>query len=692
MDSAAGSDPHQQGKLIQKIMSLNFIKTTVCPRRMSVAPPNFHNEVGFTKGVDYNKEFEVNDSALVSPRVLTSKGFVMWHVLRGVNSIYRMGFIPQGSVAIPVSVPAINPGEFSINDVCNLTAAGTGNFLSQVILDAELAVPYGISQQIQIAPELQDNFSKTRMFAGIVDVVCNTISAGTITLNGTIAGGAISDTRDICQHLAGGIVNAFSVSDLVQTSITLKDGEKEVLAQDGVIALVGPDIAPNYTTPEAEDDDVIDAGFFHYRSVIINTTVTGYEPSGDPGLVTNQNGRQMASIWVSPWRTTASAVSIPGSIGMVNLTATNNQVSPIDEHGVFDFRVTCTVYPPAHNTAGGSYFLWGFWIHFTHFFLSCLENGSVASTKVEDSQLLWCGGDTDPGDDLTPMRLSTSSEPKINQDGFATSGKYFGTLISFEYRTCDLQQGVALPAPPADPLTVDLRVTDVDIGLRARTINARGAVGPVRIIRWDNMSDTQRIKCDGRVLVQAVPTSDIAPFVQSSRMTADEAVNINVMTLLSELYNGPMSEFRRIYTGHAYRMVKDMVFPRMDTANLAVASNKDDPKAGAHMEAAGMFSDAFGQLGGMAGRAFLGPHVGEGLAGMIGTQLGSIAGSAVDGMFGAGEFGAAGQFAAAGQFGAVNPYNHGGITEGLGAMDSGTGNVPPLNSAYASGARRSRTA
>jgi hypothetical protein len=651
--------------------AIDLARTSIAPRAFNVGPPNYYTQTSFVKKLDVVANITVNDNLAngatsiqnsTGEKISTQTGVIVWLVNRGCSSIYRMGIVAAQSVA--------NDANGSARGMYIFHWLGQGVVGAQTLTyNNALAVPYNSTNPadvIKISPDLGQQFSRTRLFAGDLRVICDTIPIGLTALNGVFSAGSFVDIRDIIQTLEGSnTANCFDPGDLVQQSVTSKDGIKEVSVMQGIVSLVGSDIPPNYTPPDQDPTDAPNSGFssFLFGTTLNSTVVVGGSTylnfAGGNGVVNNNNTNTMAALstfyhfegWCSPWGTTmvdtafANVALNQGVAGSVTNLYNGQTALDLNINGVYDFRVQVGVagwnttviaansYPGAPAfpiEAGNPYLITNLTVipgagsasntiasqilaggpntvrlSLVHMYVSCTSGNPTPNfayacqyqTVIEEQALV-----------IAPDQLATNngavsilcieSSPKMYIQNFTggvtaaanagirsstVQGMYLGTAITV--RTTNYAGATNWPG-------AWVQIGTVNVQVRARNLYQDGEIGPVRVIRWDSLSDNQQIKVDGVLKVQCIPEGTLAPFVQNASMYSETAHNLNAITFLAELYNGE-SPIRRNWTGKAYDEFMRTVFPTL-SPDLIVQWNS--PKLEGIAMAGGFFRDLWDKV------------------------------------------------------------------------------------------------
>lgn len=565
---------------VQYGSAIDLAKSTVAPRVFKTGPPNYYTQTAFPKRLDVSANFTVDDSLLSAStfeKVPTSTGILTWQPNRGAGSIYHWGIVPQGAHAT--------------TGTQGLSMATAGAGTTTVTYASATAVPYNSVNStdiVRVSPDLSQSFSQVRVYSGDVRVICDTVPIGNTALNGYFSAGALADSRDVSQVSEGAQpFNCFDPSDLVQTSVTSKDGLKEVSVMKGIVMLVGSDIQPFYTPPQTDETDVVNAGWARLSAGPSITQATAPLAAG--------TGIFMLKSWISPWNLQVADSAYAGQTLNVN-------TGPINLNGVLDFQFYAGLGGNAAPNAPGC--LQQYTIQFDHIFATVTSMPTYACTyttvTTQDNYLL-------QDNNTAGEQIIVESNPRMFQIGLTQTGIYLGTQVSIYFNNYSFVASTTAPVP----------TTNCYINYRARSLYNQGELGPTRVTRWDGMSNQQQIKIDGVINAQCIPEGNIAPFVQSAAMYSDTAHNLNAVTFLAELYNGE-SPFRRNWTGEAYDDFMRTVFPNLSPD---LVQTWQQPKLLAIAKGAGIFDMIKPLLGTLGG-------------GMVGSMVGSKLGLSA-GMFGA---------------------------------------------------------
>jgi hypothetical protein len=611
-----------------------FLQTTLDPANYNTVPPNLSNQPNFTKNVSISGNWLVGTA---TNYVKDTSGLVIWNVQRGIADIKRYGFVnaafPNPSFDVTQAV-----GASTYNAPTSFPAEGaTGNTVYTIGVDT--IVP--IEDAIDIAPNLATDFSITRAYAGRLMLVSDTVPIGNTALAGRFAAGVISDLRDMEAK-----EEQFNESDLVQQSMTGKDGLKQVRAMDGIVTLLGADLPSYFSPPD--------------RTVVTDDGSTGME-------------------YITGIQTTSRAVSIPPGGNAVctqpvfvtprnltqfnfvqdSVTYTSNIVrcDNLPPDGRLEVKISVRRAVKAQQAVDD---LMEIECNMYHVYISAEQDGTPhiwwgnKSSNSVTAQSLNGGGNNE----ISSFSCTIDVEPELGPSRYM----YLGTCVIFVAENL-LGQGQTALTPAYAPI--------VDFTLYARSLYGSGRLGPSRVIRWDNFSTGQEIKLDGLILAQCVPEGQIAPYVATSAQLANVALHMNIYPWLNALYNGD-SPIRRNWRGPEYTEFLRTYVDALGQQGLEALQAKDVGAA----QAAGLF----GTLAGNALRGAMSGAMHGALSSVFGTPIGNASGGAnavmgqAAGQFGeaGGQFGlAGGQFGeAGGQFGMAGGQ-FGLVSRGLAAGEFG---------------------
>lgn len=546
---------------------VDFAKTTIAPRYANVMPPGDDSYPSFSKRIDMSGTFMVDDRKIgdSTEKVPTSSGLLIWHVNRGAYSCYRYGIVPIGAKS-----PNGDKG-------LGLDLLGTAN----LVYRNEVPLPYqdtGDVGNVHFSPTLT-SFSMCRVYAGDLRVISDNAPIGNLALNGTLSAGSVNDIRDILQ--AGPLSygkQCCTPAELVQQSTVAKDGIKELPVAKGIVSVVGSDVMSEFQPP---NDDYVDwdaAAWKEYKLNVIDTsnvasiripTGAGFNPLLANTLQattgSNPNPRCVFSVWMSPWGTELELTN-PSANPATAKNVKNINTGPINPNGVVEYTLLWGAL--GNENDGGAWPGGGrapnaafqsYRVSFRHVFGVIVPGNNVMYSVVEDQQDHIVGpGDvnTVSGVTSTSTRITASTftfPNTLTKDvaGGGGGGMYIGTWISIMAQNIDTTDSTVAGVGNVIAAVVRYREKDV---------YQTGELGPVRIIRWEGVSDLQTIKVDGTVFVQCVPQGALVPFVRNKAMYSVQLLDQNVRPWIAALYNGN-TPFKRNWAGDDYDEFVRQTFP-----------------------------------------------------------------------------------------------------------------------------------
>lgn len=647
--------------------SLNLVRSMLAPTKYRVAPPNLYYDSTFLKKITVQGVFEVADpSTLVEEKVANDHGLFIWFPCRGVNSIYRFGFVTstttswsQGSLFIPGGRSA-SPGLSNA-----LVNQGGQPWIDHLVYTAPLAVPYGQSSQyngdqVTVSPDMRATISFARVASGVVEIQSDTVSTTATTLSGRVAWSAISDTRNIAQAFTGSDWRAYDPADLAQQGVTAKDGVSESSLYDGAVMIQGPDLNPQFTCPDPGGQDYMRGQWakFYNRDPTGGVRTVQYQQYQNPWQRSKLSN--IESTFISPWQVQAAYEN--GTLNFNGDTSFgyNLAVPAIDETGVLDIDATFQFngnIPSTVNPMDCEFWLTEVHYIAEHFFVVCQSDGKLQYCTVREdagSEIINWFALHQSKVDGTFLQRTVKFRPAMLRQGFATAlsgGKYIGSLVAMAVTPSQT------PLPATTNLNMEFYLQPTSFRIRARTIEEKGYVGPVRIVRYDSVGVGQNIRCVGQLNAQLVPQGNLSEYTQAQAGATERCNNLNVIPFAASLWNAENSDFKRMYNGKYYHeqiiaMADDLspqgvMFHSKGNENILASAN-----ATGIVQAAGDFGDIGGALGGIAGSA-LGPE-GTAIGSVVGKTAGNLLGKAWHGIFGAGQFGDDAGYGSSGQFSATN--------------------------------------
>lgn len=538
---------------------LNFIKSTLLPQELAVAPPAFHSQATFVKQLSVTGVFQVaSTNGLLNEQVPTNTGLLVWQPQRDCFSMWRMGIVPAGAT-INTNDPRLTATyNWSTCQFAPVVAASVFTWNYPVPLPYSSILIGLVSDQLKISPDISSSFSQVRVIGGMMQLTTDTDSIGDINLNGVLSAGITNDSRTVSQsNVSPTGITCFDSLEIAQKSTNLKDGYYEEAVDRGMVSVVGSDIQQNYAAPNA---DLVDGTCGNWQTFPLTGGVPTHANGGHGG---NMGGElnTFYSGWISPWGTSfldANSGQVDLGAPQQNPVCQNINFGPINLAGVLDIKFTANV-----ERANGANGQADYQVTFTHLFCTCSSDGSVNYQFFKE----YPPATVCQTRDLEPITMTYTSDPRnylsaggygaastnsagLSQipPGFTNVGMYIGTQIFLTYRMGD---------PTAAALNLQGGIYGGNISARARNLYCQGELGSTRIMRWDSLSNSLNVpmvlRVNGVINVQCVPEGTVAPFVQEQIAKDAKSSNLQMMTVISELYNGDGRSFRKIWTMPEYK-------------------------------------------------------------------------------------------------------------------------------------------
>lgn len=572
--------------------ALQFLKTSINPMFYNAAPPvDSDSRSDILKDVTIQCQFTIPNTTPISEGIGYTTGMILWLLKRpGLGSIYRMAFVPTGAVSYS-SDPSV-PGNNGLNSALLNTTRTIQNppptgptwtstfdtdylfgvvdpqgVLATLTYNQELAIPLGVqngnSNIIQVSRSITDQISFSRVFAGFVEAYSSSISIGNTALAGTWTAASISDTRYVSQSATG----AFSITNLMQSSETTKDAVMQVLSDQGVAVIVGPDIQDKFTNPN-QDMQIIDDGTYTLYSLSTGQyaiadpayQIQSIAPPRNPGPPYGTNAPQPSSaplmnFWVSPWNTTVTTNTLADSSAQafptLSAAVTNIQTYRISETGIPKYRIWGDFYGDLYGLAQvGPLETCEVGFAATHVFATANLSGSIQyNTFIEKKGVVVSGYTFTVGQNRTALDYN----PQLFFTSFTQTGKYIGTFFT----------GFMVPVSGypswigTDGTNIwwymTLHITNLELAVINNDSNVGGEHGPARIIRWDNMSLGSQLDVAGKLWAQIIPSSELSPYVKASQMNRTRYVPENAERFVKRIYDGAGTPFRRVWNLKTYK-------------------------------------------------------------------------------------------------------------------------------------------
>ena len=602
--------------------TVGFLKCALHPGLYNTPPPSVDLRSDFSKDGTVIGNFVIPSNALVNEMVPYTSGMILWLCNNGIYSVYRQHFVPPGTVSTVGSGTNsqanglvgpqldIGMGTFGAPEY----APNQYGIISSLTYGAQLALP--VSSGFSVGDQISVNFDPlmtqvaySRLYAGAIRAVSasTSISTGTV-LTGTFTAASVEDTRGVSQDSNG---DAFSIGTLTESSETSKDYVAQVPNNQGVAVLLGDDVPIGYTNP-LQDQTVIADGqcgvYYNPAQVEIDVnTAAGASNWASTYSV------QFSANFISPWNIQATT-SAHGVVATVN----NIQTFPIGETDALKIKMVVPAAIIQNSPSPTGQVVWRIVALATHIFATVDMTGTIHYACFTEERTLRVGNGLDmwtdgvnihphavtgytatppfftsrvPGTSPQPFQTATEGygqtvefDPIQFRQSYTIQGKYLGSYICIAVGASAFQDQI-IPALPTVDQGVWIAVGVPFFYVTASGVNLPGRVGPARIIRWDNMGQGMQLAVSGKLWVQSIPTSKLAPFVKQNIMSKSRWCDEAATTLLAALCSGP-GPFRRVWVDAEYRRFIEVDLPDMDLAKIASYAVNNDAALSALLDVA----------------------------------------------------------------------------------------------------------
>jgi len=580
--------------------------------RGAIAPPNADYVATQLKSVTVYQNLSIGDNA--------PSGAVIWLPCCGIRELHRYVMVNSGT-AVPEKVSATtNRGTIGLMGI-------------ECIMLYNTFIPVIPAVDIQLTPDLSPDFVYGRLIGGILSVQSATTSTSTVALSGTLAAGALSDTRSSPD---------FSPPWLKQSSRP-GEGILDVQIQTGIVTILASDVSPEI-----------------YMPLDINSTVSWYNSAYVPDILDGRILSALYSTAASPYKSgtnyaAAWVSSVSKMIQPVTANATwgpsykveppinvqlASQALPDDQ----SFEVWATIDVTATATASGVAYdmpagavgpSWAPIFVFSYYIQADDTGTAQQSTTSTVSYVITCvsqrievfnssgnqyfAGASTAGFPVyaaphgmgAPFAVSTAtslpnaslvnvgaSVPIAVADNsvvlyqvpqvFTVNPKrpagsmWLGTAFICSGCTGDQTGGPGgagnITADTTGSGALVLATTGLfaayatiqKINFFARRIYNQGFAGPARIIRWDNPATGQNVLIKGTLCVEAVPGGAIAPFFKSQ--PGGSSGSLALLGLAAVMFNSSSGTFKRNYTGDEYRVLQELIAKGQLTINTMLST------------------------------------------------------------------------------------------------------------------------
>lgn len=585
---------------------IRCIQAMVAPDRFNTPSQGTETRVDILKDIPIQQNFSVIAPTL-GELVPSNRGMILWLIDRGLYSMYRMHFVPAGTVSTAslssiynFTTPTLAYRTILASpSASNLTTVG---LLSNLTYVWELALPVlqvaGTNEVITIDQNIPNELSFTRLYAGQLSLDSSSVSVGNTSLNGAFSAASISDTREIAQTSNG----AFQVNQIAASSETQEDYVYQVPVNQGVTAIIGPDVSNEFQMPQQDQVVLANGIYTPIRLTQLNAFQTGAgfsiaATNGDyqnPGTYSQYFFYSLGNAWVSPWNITPTIVA--NAIGS-NIQGPTQTVTPItqptlnptSETGCYRFRVSAQ-FAFGYNVNTDDVTIVECGVIATHIFAGVNLQGNILYTSYKERKPYLCGNLN-----LNAAATVTSFDfdPTFFRQGFTTDGKYIGTFFSFYVNavvsayytyttTLNSLQNYLYSTITLQPPTIYICTSDV---------NVRGEVGPARILRWDGLAPNNAgtgtqgmvLNLSSKIWCQGIPNAQLTPYVKDKIQARMRMVPMDVVDLAMRLFNNPNNPLNRVWNKKEYEaFVRDIVMNLNEEKIIEWANSSG---IGAEMEA-----------------------------------------------------------------------------------------------------------
>lgn len=499
----------------------------------------------------YNPGSYVGGIPCDSPVPLTRKDLTVYSVLKPGVDVDSSGFLIWNVIRGCYSVALC-----SLVNAINISASDGVTVDNVYVVTYPYPVPYTTSSTLlSMKPELSQTMSKGRLASGKICIYSSTTSTTLAALNGELSGATVTDLRNC---------GDFTVPSIMQAGSTVKDSVCNVRPNWGVSTVVGCDVTMDVHMIN------YDNGFTH----------------GESGIITSQN----ITLAGAPLINSNAAFATFDPFGL-NILYYGSPYSPSNfgqnQHIPMGVNIKARCQMAMVQPASG------------------IEGSFRMSVRVFKSTA-----------GLSKATVGPTVETyTLTQFQFApgAAGNYiFETpLIRCAFDECIV--AVVFVLSNSDGNSTILPVVSFIPSIMVMDGYGPAGFGSYRVLRWDNIDNTQTINIKGTLMVDGVPTGSIAPFVKGNP-TAGATSSAHVLSALRKLYFDPAIFTRRVYVSN------DEHSNYSDTADTALGKYM-----AAGMYASGMYASGFSSIGN---------DIGHALGDVAGTGL-SLLGSTIDDVFSA---------------------------------------------------------
>lgn len=572
------------------------LRSSVLVDEEFVAPPRFYRPAGFVQQLELSLDFTVNDAALIREMIRTNTGVILWYPMLGVANVARFGIVPGAATSTNLeTLPAFWGGN----------APGHTVVATTLTWPSVAPMPYAVepNQQITVGPTLGDDISKAVAFAGRLELYGSTLGAGRFALNGVLDAGAVEDVRNIAQHIVGGTSTSFDTVTTSVSAMSAKEGVTNVRIDKGVAVLMGVPETDKYRAPDLGAHDEIN-GFWTGLTVMGTAPTTITMGGGIGGALIG-----IGSVWYSPWGTT---LAVDATTSLLPANAHFNVRAPYTGiWGVVDANIGFGV--ALQTNAGALSQILHFEYQAKHVYGLALADGSIRYyTYIDEGSCGTVAGRV-PASEI-PVLLEVQSRPNSARTSFLGNGMYIGTHVKIYGRPLQSEAQGASIVYQGTPF----------INMRARSVDAEGAVGSVRVMKYRDIGNDQVVSVRGKINAMMEARVTTAPYVRTAVSAAPTGASTANIIFATEMYDSPGSPWKRTWELEQLKIFEERL-RRMSMAEFLDLVLKGGNKVVAAGHAAGFF----GGLGRKIGELFGGGDFGEKVGSFVGRNVVPLLGEAV---------------------------------------------------------------
>lgn len=566
-DSNLSLEGLQQMSMARKV---DYIKSQLNPVALKMCPPNNNNLNSSIQDITVFGDFAQSAKQQI--------GAILWLPQRGAISVNRLGYFRQTTaMSHSTHTSGSNPGWWkgTYLKIGGPSSAAPTTGVS-MMLTQDLFTFVMPTQDLSLKPPLQKQFSQGRVISGAITVRSATTSGDNVRLQGSLSGAAVSDTRAL---------PGLAPPSLRQQAVTNKDGHLCVPAYEGLVAILGPDIQSEY--------DPLDTNLTteNMKSAFLYDILQGTQI----GVGAKTTNTLADAIWISSTSELGSTLpsELPQqfSVPPVAYDTAPEIVVKVQANPLLTAIETADRYDAA--TIDGE-------VQVIHYWYQQQVDGSgnvslIVTSEPSPGPVSGQSNTNRIPDQSNNQRflVPLTNLPIQQRSVLPTEAPLTQINGCYTFRAASVRQpnyqwagSLIIPRGPtitktSNPDQPGFYVYEVDF--IAKNLYAQGNLGVARIIRWDNL-ESQSVVIQGQVNVEAIATGEVAPYVTQDDYSAFDA---GLLPFTAKLFNGPFTEFRRMYTGRQYFDMMRKFFSSISVEQLIEYTRTRKPSLA--IEAASIF-------------------------------------------------------------------------------------------------------